>query len=198
MSDSEDKDAQDNVIIEVPQFMGPHGPRRTRPKKKHGPPPHKEMDKSKRGDRVVVRPGKRQKELWDPNFDFSTLDDEELVRGRRRDKHGDFRGRPPAALPAAFHRRAMMELFKRADDQLRINLVECTTHLTTIAGDPEVDPAVRARVAEWVIERVMGKTPEIVTVTKGDPWDAVLEGVIADADEDMITKARAKLAEGGG
>lgn len=180
-------------VIKVPQFTGPV------PDEDEGAKAAVDDAKPKRASdarrkpgprtRITIRPSERQAEIWDPNFDLSQLDDEELVRGRRRGHDGTFKGGESKALPAAFHRRAMQELFKRADDNLRINLVACVDGLTKIATDVNIDPAVRARTAQWVIERVMGKTPDVVQLKAQDPWDAALDGVIAEAEESQIRKA---------
>jgi hypothetical protein len=47
--------------------------------------------------------------------------------------------------------------------------------------------------AQWVIERVMGKTPEKVEITKADPWADAIEGVAVDAEEEAIARARGVL-----
>lgn len=55
----------------------------------------------------------------------------------------------------------MRELFERANTKLRENLTGAASTLTSIIQNPELDPKIRADVAKWLIERTMGKTPDI-------------------------------------
>jgi primosomal protein N'' len=55
----------------------------------------------------------------------------------------------------------MRELFDRANVKLRENLTEAAATLVKIINNPEYDPKLRADAAKWLIERTMGKTPEV-------------------------------------
>jgi hypothetical protein len=140
-----------------------------------------------------IRTSRAAMDVFDPDFDLGELDDEELLRGRKRDVNGGWMGKNPRAIPADYHRRAMKELFRRAELQLQVHLPAATKALTNIATGDDVDTAQQRMAAQWVIERVMGKTPEKVEITKSDPWADAIEGVAVDAEEEAIARARGVL-----
>jgi hypothetical protein len=141
----------------------------------------------------TIRTSRTVMDVFDPEFDLEELDDEELLRGRKRDVEGGWRGSNPRAIPADYHRRAMKELFRRAELQLQVHLPAATKALTNIATGDDVDTAQQRMAAQWVIERVMGKTPDKVEITKADPWADAIEGVAVDAEEEAIARARGVL-----
>jgi hypothetical protein len=141
----------------------------------------------------TIRTSRTVMDVFDPEFDLEELDDEELLRGRKRDVEGGWRGNNPRAIPADYHRRAMKELFRRAELQLQVHLPAATKALTEIATGSDVDTAQQRMAAQWVIERVMGKTPDKVEITKADPWADAIEGVAVDAEEEAIARARGVL-----
>jgi uncharacterized protein YecE (DUF72 family) len=98
--------------------------------------------------------------LLDGTLDLAELDEEELARGYPRAADGSFRN-PPVVIPRAIHARMMRELFERANQKLRENLTEATTTMTSIMNNTEYDPKVRMDAAKWVVERLMGKTPDV-------------------------------------
>lgn len=132
-------------------------------------------------------------DIFDPDFDLSQLSDDELMRGQRRATDGSWRGRKPKALPADYHRRAMKELFRRADEALQIHLPAASKAMARIATDDEMDPKDQMKAAMWLIERVAGKTPERVEIARADPWADAIEGVAVDAEETAIARARGVL-----
>ena len=98
--------------------------------------------------------------LLDGTLDIGELDEEELARGYPRASDGSFRS-PPVVIPRAIHSRMMRELFERANRQLRENLSDAAATMTSIMNNPENDAKVRMDAAKWLVERVMGKTPEV-------------------------------------
>ena len=101
------------------------------------------------------------------------LDDEELARGYPRAEDGSFRGRP-AVIPTSLHQRIQRELFARAGQTLRENLLGVAETMTSIAQNVELDPAVRVRAAQWVFERIMGKTPDVQITIDEKRYEKVL------------------------
>lgn len=98
--------------------------------------------------------------LLDGSLDVADLDEEELARGYPRAEDGSFRGRP-TVIPTAVHQRIQRELFARAGEKLRTNLLGAVEAMTDIATDKEQDAATRMKAAQWVVERIMGKTPDV-------------------------------------
>lgn len=114
--------------------------------------------------------------LLDGDLDVRDLDDEELARGYPRAADGTFR-RAPKLVPRSLHDRMIRELFSRADEMLRGNLMKSVEVMTSIAANPEVDPAQRLKAAQWVYERVRGKVPDLVVTADVKKWEEVLDGV---------------------
>jgi len=53
------------------------------------------------------------------------------------------------------------ELFSRANVSLRENLNKAVEAITQIALNEDNDPKIRFQASQWVVERVMGKTPDV-------------------------------------
>lgn len=111
------------------------------------------------------------------------LDDEELAQGRLKASDGTFRGRPPRAIPADMVQAMRREWLSRAEAKLREALMEKGIGtLTDLASDETVDPAVRLRAAEKIIERTMGKVPDRVQIASEDPVETLFRSILADPD----------------
>ncbi len=110
--------------------------------------------------------GKSNTALIRGDDDVRQWDDEELLRGSRRSSKGDFRGRPPAVVPKAVHDEMVRRKMQEAHDLLRDNLVAAVQVFAEIATDKEVDPAVRLKAAEKIVERVLGKVPDSLLLTE--------------------------------
>lgn len=124
------------------------------------------------------------------------LTEEELLTGILNDKNGERSKKPSNLLPREFHTAAVRRVIDIVEGRFRSATVEAAEQIIEIAlGDPEVlresqrnpdgsvyteekrfDPVV-LKAAQYVVERVVGKTPEIVaaTVTVRQPWEEDLE-----------------------
>ncbi len=116
----------------------------------------------------------RVQALLDGTLSVEDLDDEELARGYPRAEDGTFRGRP-AVIPTAVHQRVQRELFARAGEALRTNLVKAAETMASIAADKDQDPKVRMDAAKWVIERIMGKSPEVTVQVEEKAYQKLLD-----------------------
>ena len=76
----------------------------------------------------------------------------------------------------------MRELFERANLKLRENLTDAAMTMTRIMNNEELEPKVRMDAAKWVIERIMGKTPDVTV----------------NVDEKRIDKLFERLERGAG
>lgn len=138
------------------------------------------MAGTRRGQRVELQVGGRTGKLISGDLSVEDLDEEELARGYCKDKNGKFTGRPPVVVPRALFQRMQRELFQRFDERLKSGLVDALDVILNLARDPDVDATNRRQAAQYVIDRVMGKTPEKVTVVAEDPWETILNGVMRD------------------
>lgn len=137
----------------------------------------------KRTEAGYVRVNPKMAAILRGDIDVADLDDEELARGELRGKDGKFH-RGPRMVPRDMYTKMMNELFKRANEQMKTNLVDAVKVLTAIATDPDADPKDALKAAQWIIERVMGKTPDNVIVKQDAPWQSLLVNVTANNPQD--------------
>ena len=127
------------------------------------------------------------------------LDDEELSRGQLKAVDGSFRGRPPKVVPQELLQAMRREWLTRAQDKLRAALLESGIGtLVSLAGNELIDPGVRLRAAEKIIERTMGKVPDKIEVAAEDPVETLFRKVLSDplglAPHEMSAEERAMLS----
>ena len=127
-----------------------------------------------------VRVGKTNAAILAGEADLSVWSEEELLRGRRRDAHGRWSGRPPRVVPSAVHQELTRRRMSEAFDLLRTNLVAATEVLVTLAVDPEVDDTVRLKAATTILDRVLGKAPERVELSTTPAWATALQAAIVE------------------
>lgn len=109
------------------------------------------------------------------------LDDEELSRGMLKDKNGNFSGRPPKLVPTELIQAMRREWLSRAESKLREALYEGGIKtLTELATNKTIDPAVRLRAADKLMERTMGKVPDKVQIAAEDPVEALFRSILSD------------------
>lgn len=127
-----------------------------------------------------VRVGQSTAAILAGDEDVSQWDDEELIRGQRRNKNGRWGGRPPKVVPTAVHKELTRRRMSEAYRLLQSNLVEATNVLIDLATDPDVESSVRLKAATTIMERVMGKTPERVELSAVErkPWEDAVQGGI--------------------
>ncbi len=131
-------------------------------------------------NRGMVTIAPRVQALLDGTLKVEDLDEEELARGYPRAADGSFRG-APVVIPRVIHNRMMRELFDRAGAKLRENLTAAVDNMTAIANNPENDPKVRLDASKWIIERLMGKTPDVTVAMEEKRYERVLDRMNRDA-----------------
>ena len=92
--------------------------------------------------------------------DVSQWTDEELQRGQRRDRNGKWCGRPPKIVPKAVHDELVRRTYSAAQRDITVSLEKAVKKMVSLIDDPDAEPAIQFNAAKFVIERVMGKTPE--------------------------------------
>jgi hypothetical protein len=123
----------------------------------------------------------------------AAMDPEELVRGQFKAQDGTFKGRPPSFVPQEFHNECIRELLRRGQELYRSHFLIAIQAFTQIAADPEIDPAQRLKAAQYIWERVEGKVPERVEVAQAQPWQTIIDGIVAEAEDEAITRANRVL-----
>ncbi len=124
----------------------------------------------------------RWQQLLDGDLSIDDLDDEELAKGRCRDKDGGFSGRPPKMVPRELSDRMRSELLKRGDALFAGAFVQAIEALGAIAASAEAKESDRINAAKYVIERVAGKVPDKVEVRAADPWQQIIDDILVVPD----------------
>lgn len=122
----------------------------------------------------------RLQQLLTGELKVEDLDDEELARGYPRAEDGSFKGRPPTMIPRIMQDEITRRLLARGQELLKENYLKAMGTLVDIASDPNVDANVRTRTAQYVVERLAGKTPERIHVAAEDPVESLFKSILAD------------------
>lgn len=126
------------------------------------------------------------------------LSPEELARGQLRSPDGVFRGAPPKWVPRAFMQACVKELMGRGRRLYQENYEEAVQIMIDLAHSPDVESSVRMRAAQFVIERIEGKTPDRIVVETKDSFAARVEELeLAIADNDQLRRVKERLSDQG-
>lgn len=112
------------------------------------------------------------------------LSDKELQRRNVADSEGVFAG-PGRVRSVPSHLLSAMdaEYARRIRDTMRRRVTRAEKVLFDLMEDPEVAPAVRAKIAADYVERLVGKTPDVVHL-KSDDWATVV-GDAVEVERDL-------------
>lgn len=134
-------------------------------------------------DDLYIRLRGRYAQLVSGTLAVEDLEDEELARGQLRSADGTWRGRPPRVLPAELVQAMRREWLDRAEAKLREALLDKGIGtLVELAGSDRIDPAVRLRAANALIERTMGKVPDKIQLAAEDPVETLFRNILADPE----------------
>jgi hypothetical protein len=126
---------------------------------------------------------------------------EELVKGRLKASDGTFRGAPPKWVPREFQQACLKELMNRGKEMWMENYLTAIQAMTDIANGVGpagsiATPGERLKAAQFVVERMEGKVPERLVVSQDQPWQTVLDGIVAQVPDEAIEAGRLALAGG--
>lgn len=140
--------------------------------------------------RGIMRISKAAADAIDDPSTIEDWDDDELRRGRRKDKNGRFTGRDPVVVPTNCYRELLRRQLRTAEVSLASNLNEAAVALAAIIKSPMAEDKDKINAAKILIDRVMGKAPERLQVSTDTPlFQVVLAGGIvpgAALEEDDI------------
>lgn len=128
-------------------------------------------------DPAIVGRMTRFQKLCQGLISVEDLDDEELARGQCKGADGRFGQSPPRMIPKAIHDQMVQQLFVRANEQLRHDLLGAVKALGTIAHGEAFEPADRIKAATVIIDRVMGKTADVVIHKQDKPYEMILTSI---------------------
>lgn len=139
------------------------------------------------GGRALVRVGQGMTDVLIGRDDVSTWDNEELRRGRRRDKNGGWAGKDPIIVAKAVHDELVQRTLSEANKLLTENLTKALEILVNIMQDEDVDAKERLTAIRMITDRAMGKEPQRLEVDTGDkPWQVAISTAIVSIPEELI------------
>jgi hypothetical protein len=137
----------------------------------------------KRPARRRIRLSTRNSDIIEGRDNFDDWDDEELLRGRRRDRNGGWGGRPPSVVPARVHHEVVKRNITAAQALFTVSIERAVEICRELMDGADVKDETRLKAAQLVIERVMGKQPDVVAVTVTDkPYQALMGKAFTDRD----------------
>lgn len=114
------------------------------------------------------------------------MDDEELAKGKWKNKNGTFKGVGGSQmLPRSFFNELRAETVRRWNDRLVDELQPSIDVLKEIAQNPRAPADARHRSAIYLIERVAGKVPEKTEIKMEiAPWEQNIAGILVGDDDE--------------
>jgi len=109
------------------------------------------------------------------------LDDEELATASFRSETGKLYR--PKNLPRDIVQGFMRAIYDRAQTEMRTNTVEAAKTVSEIMKNKRVDPEIRLKAANLLIERNLGRTPQVISITAQHPWEEIFDGITSGARE---------------
>jgi hypothetical protein len=137
-------------------------------------------------------------------FDGEPLDDwddDELIRGKRKDKNGKFTGRPAQVIPARLHRELTRRRFSRSRDLMAESLEDCARMLRSIVVDEAAPIRSRIHAAEVLMDRVLGRPKESMAIDFANtaepaPWQRMMAEAIVGNLQQAIDAEAESIIEG--
>ena len=121
---------------------------------------------------VLIADGKLSLDDWD---------EEELIRGYRRDRSGRFAD-PPKFIPREVQQEAFRRLMRIGERRLRQSYVKAIDQLVELALDEDTPAKVKLEAIKEIQNRTVGKTPDVVVQTEA-PWRDMLVDSVIPIDE---------------
>ena len=129
----------------------------------------------------------RAEALRTQQISVEDLDDEELIKGQLRDSDGKFRGGPMRQVPKEFHDELMRRIIGAGTEKLRGAFLESIDVILEIVRTDTNPPELRAKWAQYIIERLAGRTPDVVQHTVAvKPWEIALQGIVREYPGDVV------------
>jgi hypothetical protein len=114
-------------------------------------------------------------------LDLEEWDNEELIRGYKRNRNGRF-GKAPAYIPREIQQEAFRRLIGRGERKMKVAYLEAVEALIKLAHDADSEK-VKLDAIKTLMERVVGKVPDVVRVSQEAPWEAMLADAIVPLSE---------------
>ena len=103
------------------------------------------------------------------------LEDDELAACAFRSKDG--RLYSPKNMPRELMQEFNKALYRRADIEMKKHTVDSVKAVAEIMQSTAVEPEVRLKAATFLIERNLGKTPQVIAFQSAAPWEEVFDDI---------------------
>jgi len=146
------------------------------------------MGKQLKDGRALMTVSAKTAAILNGEEDLSAWDDEELLRGQRKDRTGVFRGRPPKVVPQEVHAERVRRTMSKAYNLLKESSFDAVRLLRKVVNDDEAPIAVRIQAAQLILDRVLPKS-QSVQLSLDPPWlNAIRNGltIVPTSDDDVI------------
>ena len=119
----------------------------------------------------------------------SELSDEEIAKGQVRMENGTFSPTSPA-LSNRIQSAIRAEFFKRADRFVQENVMDMLKEMRNIAMSTVSEDKDKITAIQWMTERVLGKTPDVIITNKTDsPFETMMGDVLGGSRESYRNQA---------
>lgn len=118
--------------------------------------------------------------LLEGELDVSELDNDELQYGVPKCDDGKFSIKAAyqaAKMPPAIRNKIRRELMRRATEILEGSVLAASQRMVEIATGPASDDRDAMKAIEWIVNRTMGKTPDVVIHQQEKPWEMVVSDI---------------------
>lgn len=164
------------------------------PRQKASRPDDKRL-KANRPPRQRAEPKSRYQMLIDGDLTVEDLDDDEIQRGRCKDKNGNFSGRPPASFPRALHDAMHNEFLRRTSETFKPLVDVATGVLLDVALNKRAAAPARVQAANILLERGAGKVKDqVVSEIIVKKFEENIEGLFVDIPDEVAKKRQEKSA----
>jgi len=151
------------------------------------------VKKRMKDGRALVAVSSRTADVLDGIEDLSAWDDEELLRGQRRSKNGNFVGRPPEVVPQVIHVEMTKRRMSKAYELLKVSTLDAVELLHSVINDIDAPLPERLKAAQLVLDRTLPKSENLnVNLGIADPpkflaaIESALTIVTSDSDPDIL------------
>jgi hypothetical protein len=117
------------------------------------------------------------------------LEDEELATCGFRSKNGAIF--KPKTVPRELAQAFTRAIYERAQSELRSLTVEAAQTMGEIMKNKSVEPDIRLKAALSIIERNLGKTPQVLAITDAKAYEEVFDGILP------VTREQSRAAREG-
>lgn len=144
------------------------------------------------GEPETEEPLSRYQQYVAGQISVEDLDDEEVMGLGFRNAKG--RIYKPKNVSREMVTAFTKAIFDRSLDKLKSSALEAANTLASIMVDDQVDANIRLKAATEILDRTLGKAPQLVNIQTNAPWEQIYEG-IATLSRDESRRTRGEIVD---